>query len=441
MRTAATQLSLVLALGAIASCSGPSPAGRTQCGTSDIGVAGGVVTSPSGASVAFARDVLTTSVTISVCVVEQGRVPHQRSPMIEFAPSTLPLRGSVAITMPSDTVSGVHAELRAAASDLGASVFDVTPAPGGGVVFSSSTLGAVRIMDIVSGMDAGPFGQDAQGLDVNRSDAPRPVGPVVVGPDLTPADYACLGMIATPPMGAPTARTLHVIDWADRGARAGYLARTFPTATWDTSGSCTGYADCSEGTSDASGSATLLIDSGPVWVNVSSPTPTTPSHTASLQWVAGLIVPESATSVEVPVLSQQTQNAITSSTGFSGPMILGHVRDCSDALVQRVRVRLFGAMSGGEILFSPLGGRPITYGNGLGFPAGVTDRTTLDGVYLALNNGVDTDIRVEAWGHLALGGQDVLLSCERVSLIAGQPVLVDMRPLRSSIPSACGSVP
>ena len=233
----------------------------------------------------------------------------------------------------------------------------------------------VGIGDAVPSLfDANISPPDARPVDVNQPDAPRPIGPVVVGPNLDPANYGCLRMTPTPTTGATMPVTLRVVDWSDHGARAGYPVRVFPSATWDTTMSCTGYPGCTEATSDAAGHVSLVIARGRAWVFADASRGTDPTHSAAAQWIAGLDVPAGATTIDVPVLSQHTTSSITTTIDFGGPFALGTVVDCTGAAVQRARVRVFDA-SGNEVLTSPIGRGPaVLYGDGSGFPRTVSDR-------------------------------------------------------------------
>lgn len=443
MRTAALIAGALLAACGIASCSSPAPTQVTQCGSQRVGREGGVVTSPSGASVSIPPGALPAPIDISVCVVEVGHVPRQHSPMIEFAPTSLTVSASFQITMPIDAMAppSLVAELRSTPSDPSTAVFFTIPSGPGLVTFTTSRLGDVRIME-ADVLDGG-FGDDGSfGDDVNRPDAPRPIGPVVVGPDLTPAAYACLGTVPLPTAASPMPVTLHAIDWADRSTRSDYILHSFPTPLWSMPTGCMPDPGCSEGTTDASGDATLMLTSGALWVSTMSIVPTDPSHAAASSWTAALTVSATTTRLDVPVLSQRTQQALVNSVTRGTAFVLGQVRDCDDAVVQRVRVRVFDSDSNTELVQSVFGGPPIVYGNGVGFPAGTGDRTAIDGIYLAIPLQTGSGrMRVEAWGRLVLGGEDVLLACDDASFESGQPILLDLRPLRAGGAGACGSVP
>ncbi len=427
---------------ALGSCTRTATGGLSQCGRGTLGTLGGTVTSPSGASISIPAGALTTLVEVSVCVLAVGRVPRQRSPVIEFGPVDLPVRG-VSLTLPVDDTSSPPnvAEVRRRISDDVVDVLPIASTSPGLATTTSSSLGDVRLMDTLAGLDASV---DASGGadDVNRPDAPRPVGPVVVGPDLTPADYACLGLTPTPAVGPPVAVSVHVVDWADHGARGAYPISAAPSPTsWDGAGSCAGMPDCSTGTSDASGTVSLALVPGRAWFSaVPGSVVADAGHTPVLQWIAGISVAEGTTDLTLPVLSVRTNSVISSSIGFAGQFLLGQVRDCDGAPVQRVRVRIFDA-AGLEQTVSFLGGPAVTYGNGLGFPGGAAERSTGDGLYFAPLNGGGTAMRVEAWGRLALGGSDLLLSCEAVSFPGFAPMLLDLRPLAADAPSTCGSAP
>ena len=292
-------------------------------------------------------------------------------------------------------------------------------------------------------VDSSATSRDVLPVDVNQPDAPRPIGPVVVGPNLDPASYGCLRGRPTPTSGAAMSVTLRVIDWADHAARAGYEVRVFPSATWVTTMSCAGYPGCTEGTSDAAGHVSLAIESGRAWIAVGAFGGGDPTHIAAAQWIAGLDVAAGATTLDVPVLSQRTASSIVMALGFGGPFGLGTVLDCTGAAVQRARVRVF-AEGGTEVLTSPLGmGPEVLYGDGSGLPRGGSDRSAIDGVFVYFGVGTSATpaLRIEAWGRLTLGANDVLLSCEHVSFVNGAAIVANLGPLASDAPPDCGSLP
>lgn len=442
----AIALAAVFALAAalVPACASPAPTRLTQCARQTIGVAGGAIVSPSGAAASFGPGALPTDIEVSICVVEIGHVPRQHSPVVEFGPTDLFVASSVQLTMPIDDTTPLDAiaELRATPSGDLLTSFLTFPAAPGFVTFTAPRFGDFRIMENTTSFDgAVPNDAGAEADDVNRLDAPRPIGPVVVGPDLTPAAYDCLGTLPLPVAGAPTPVTVHVTDWADHTLRADYDLHALPLPAWTEIGGCTDPG-CDMGTSDAAGDATMMLAPGPVWfVSATSATMTRDlGHLAAAAWTAGLVLETGATRIDVPVLSQRTQQAISNALTFGNGFVLGQVRDCDGALVQRVRVRMFDAASDAELLGSFFGGPAVAYGNGVGFPGGTSDRTTLDGIYLGLP-ATGGDVRVEAWGRRVLGGDDVLLGCDVASFASGLPVVLDLRPLRAGAPSTCGSVP
>jgi hypothetical protein len=234
--------------------------------------------------------------------------------------------------------------------------------------------------------------------------------------------------------------TVRVRDWADHLPREGYEVRISPFMALATT-DCSALGDCSQGLTDANGEVVLSTRAGPLFALVPNGTMITDqSHTASQTWSPGLGIASGSTTLEVTALSQRTMALLQSALGFPGTMVLGTIRDCDGAPVQRGRVRVF-ASTGVEVLVSPSGSAAVTYGNGLGFPAGDSDRSTRDGVFLALPTDTEPG-RIEVWGRLTLETPDVLLGCAATSFsLPGGVTLVDLPPLPGDAPVDCGLVP
>ncbi len=431
---------LAAAIG-IAACAGQSPTARSRCISARIGLMGGTLEGAAG-TVVIPRGALASDTDVSLCVVEVGHVPGQFSDMVELSPIERVVGSPVTVTLPitAGSPASLVAEVRATPTSLLLASFPAHRDPTGAfATFEVDRFGDIRLLESSFVTDAGSSPPDTG----ERADAERPVGPVVVGRDLVPADYGCLGRDPTPPTGPARDVRVHVVDWADHGARHDYQVRAASEDDWWTTGSCDGHADCATGTTDAAGDVTLAIAPGPVFFEVADATrgETDMSRVAAMQWFAGVRNAATDSVIDLEAISQRTQIALNNATGFGGTWALGTIRDCAGAPVQRVRVRGFDEAT--EIVTSPIGTRPVAYGNGLGFPGGPATRSTIDGVFFYMpSNTSGFSPRIEAWGRLSIDGPDVLLACERISFLGGNgPTRVDLRPLRSDASPDCGSVP
>lgn len=287
--------------------------------------------------------------------------------------------------------------------------------------------------------DSGPPDAGAP-PDTNRPDAPIPVGRVVVGPDLTPADYTCLGQRATLSPGPVGPAVVHVTDWADHASRAGYRF-TLASSIALTSTDCASLAGCSDQITDASGDVSIAALVQPVFIEFyASDGAINDAHMPAVALVMNRTLAPDATRLEVQSLSQRTQTLMINAAPGNGFRVAGTVHDCAGAPVQRARVRLFDG-AGDEVVLSITSGQAVLYGDGSGTPTRASERTGIDGTYQALSLD-GSDGRIEAWGRLTQDTADVLLGCTPVSFIPiGGVTLVDLDPLAADAPSVCGSRP
>jgi hypothetical protein len=374
---------------------------------------------------------LTSEVDVRLCVLEVGRVPHQHSDMIEIAPTSTPLNGAATLTMPVDDTTPDTAIAQELPTPSSAPAFarEVIHAAGATTVAAFiDEFGDVRVVER-PGAEADASVVD---LDADRIDAPRPLGPLAIGPDLAPADYTCLGMRRTPAPGDAHRVTLRAIDWADGGIRAAYTIRSASSRNgWNTeTGECSVAPDCTSSVADASGEALRSIHSGPVWVSfASSGAMTDASHTPFPTWVSGLAIDDTTTMLDVPALSNVTGSAFRTALGSPTRLALGRVLDCAGQPVQRARIAVFDAL--GSALSNP-----VRYGNGYR-ALGNGQRTVADGLYAFSADGY-LGARVEAWGVLELGGPEVLIACDVAALFDGAAIL-DLRPLGADAMTSCGA--
>lgn len=438
MRSNAVLASLLPAWLLLVSCGTEAAGTLTQCVSRTVGRIGGSLSSPSGAAIEVPPGTFAADVVLSVCVLEVGRVPRQRSPVVRFGPVDRTLGGGVLLTLPIDDASSppTVGEIRRVVSDEAVQTVRLSRIGGGTASFVAPSLGDARLMGTVAD---GPLDAGLRSSDVDRPDAPRPPGPVVTGRDLTPADYACLGQ-RTAPIGAVVSTSLHTLDWADGTPRAGYfLHLTDDPSALDASGGCTG-ASCRDVVSDAWGQVTASLREGPLFLSSTPGTTSTDRfRTAARQWILAATLPVGATTLDVHVLSEHTVSVLATALGPVPRFAVGRIHDCSGALVQRARVRLFDA-DGLEQTSAGLG-PGVVYGDGLGFPSAIPQRSTVDGVYVVPIFPPSAPARMEAWGQLSSGGGDVLLACETVLAPGDAAILADLGPLRGDAPAECGSVP
>ena len=412
----------------LASCSGTPAGGRAHCATARIGPGGGSVVGANGSTLMIAPGSLTSDVEVRLCVLELGRVPHQHSDMIEIAPTSTPLNGAVTLTMPVDDTTPDSALVEELATPSSTPSFSrpVVHTPGAtSVTAFVDAFGDVRVVEL-SGADA------SVDLDSDRIDAPRPLAPLAVGPDLAPADYTCLGMRRTPAAGDTHPVTLRAIDWADGGIRASYTIRSASSRNgWNTAtGTCTDAPDCTSGVTDAAGETPTSLRTGPVWFSsASSGAAADAAHTPFPTWVSGLAIDDTTTVLDVPALSTVTGSALRAAVGNPTRLALGRVLDCAGHPVQRARVVGFDAL--GSALSTP-----VRYGNGFG-GVGTSRRTVADGLYAFPADGYP-GTRIEAWGVLELGGPEVLIACDVAALFDGAAIL-DLRPLGADAMASCGT--
>jgi len=303
------------------------------------------------------------------------------------------------------------------------------------VLLRCAVVGAIALSGCsTSSGDPAPLVDTTPGV-LPPVDANRPRGPVVVGPDLTPADYTCLG--AAEPVGVPMPVAVQLRDWVDDHPHVGLDVRAASAGGWGTSPDCRVIPDCTEAVSDATGHAMMTLRGGRVWLSTSGGMSVDPTQASVPTWIVGLTVPDGATSLLVPVLSQGTLSRLSLQASWS--TALGRVRDCAGAAVHRAHVRAFDAL-GRELPLSTPAMTGVSYANAAAIVVD-DDRTTIDGVFVARFDLLEVS-RIEAWGPRDLGGPEVLLGCETLELGApARASLVDILPLSAHAPEICGSMP
>jgi hypothetical protein len=421
-----------LGLGACSSSSGSD----SECGTALIGPSGGAIVGGGGAALVVPPGALAASTEVSICTLT-GFAPRrdQLSDVVVVRPPSLELAVPATFTLPISSTT-----LREGRIEIGRTVEDGTPvvltelrAASASVSFEHDRFGYLRVFGLPSGpVDAGG---DAN-RDAARSDVgPPPLAPVVVGIDLDPADYSCLGTRDVPANGSLVPVDLHVVDWHDGNFRASYQLRVLLTPPLlDSETDCSFTPDCVFATSDATGHAEVMIPSGPVWIDVVGFDPMgtfiDDRHTPARQAHLPLVVPVEGGPLEIEAVSQRTRGAVGGFVSTS----LGRVRDCRGQRVQRARIRVFDQIGGSEL---PRESSPVTYGSTSGLPFGGTDRTGPDGTFLVDNQTGIASVRLEAWGQLVVGGPEVMLACELREITSGQLVVAELVPAAADRSTSC----
>jgi hypothetical protein len=432
----------LIAFLALVSCSSAASM-DVGCGTARIGPAGGAVVAANGATLVVPPGALSVDTEVSLCALS-GFAPHrdQISDLVVARPPALALAAAASFTIPtaSEIVSDGRVEIGTSVEDAAPLVLTDLRLSASSVSFSADHFGYMRVLGRVPpSVDAGPDSDIDADRDAARGDAgPTPLAPVVVGIDLDPADYSCLGMRVVEPRGDAVAVDVQVVDWQDRSFRASYQFRAVlsPPNPDDGSFDCTGVPDCVFATSDATGHATFMVPSGPVWIDVVSLDPTLTMfpddrHTPTRQVHLPLEVPAAGGAVELEAVSARTQQTVSGFGTHFGQLTMGHVRDCMGQLVQRARLRVFDPRTGAEMVLPEL----FTYGT-TGVPTGGGDRTGADGSFL-IDNRSGTALRIEAWGQLVLDGPEVMLACELREVMSQTLVVGDLLPAAMSRPVSC----
>lgn len=428
---------------ALASCSS-GPAADGSCGSAVIGAAGGAVLAGNGATLVVPPGALSVSTEVSLCALT-GFPPRrdQQAELVVVRPTTLALAAPAAFTIPirSESLSSARIEIGQSLEDDAPVVLTELRASSASVSFEHDHFGYVRVF----GMPLAPIdaGSDGAPPDAPRADSgPPPLAPVVVGIDLDPADYGCLGMRVVGTRGEPVPVDLHVIDWHDRSFRASYQLRVLLTPPNPDLGQidCSATPDCVLATSDATGHAMVTIPSGPTWVDVIQFDPmgtfTDDRHTPARHVHLPIDVPAAGGTVELEALSQRTHTSVGGFTFHFGQLSMGHVRDCDGQPVQRARIRLFDGGTGAELVDTDRRGM-LTYGSTSGLPTGGSDRTGADGTFLVDNQFGVQDLRIEAWGQLVAGGPEVMLACELRAVTSSTMVVGDLLPAAATRTASC----
>ncbi len=414
----------------LASCT-RAPDADAACGTAVIGASGGAVVAPNGATLVVPPGAIPSATEVSICSLTDFTPRRdQQSELVVVRPPSLALArpATFTIRLQTETLSSGRVEIGQSLDDSAPVVITDIRLGVASVSFDHDHFGYMRVL----GLATAPVDS---GVDPNR-DAARPdagpprLAPVVVGIDLDPANYACLGTRVISPTGALVPVELRVIDWQDRAPRASYQLRAIlappnPDLEFD----CSTTPDCVMATSDASGAAAVTLPSGPVWFDVVQFDPMgmfiDDRHAPVRQVHFPIDVPVGGGVVELEAVSQRTHTAVGGFTIHFGQLAMGHVRDCDGQAVQRARVRVFDETEGAEITDT---GGMLTYGTTSGLPTGGGVRTGADGTFLVDNFVGVQSVRLEAWGQLVLDGPEVMLACELRAVTSSTIVIGDLLP-------------
>jgi hypothetical protein len=261
----------------------------------------------------------------------------------------------------------------------------------------------------------------------------------------SPADFACRGMNAAPTGGDAVTFTGLVEDFFNGMPVEGLTVQFFPNNMPSTDGTC---ADpCVEVTSDGSGNVELTAPEGGWYAyrveageGLQAGTPA--DYIEAVQ--SNVVVPAAGGTENLIAVSSSTRNTILNLLGVmqepGTATITGQVFDCTGLPVANAQVRLFD--EGGEIdLGTGSTGPRAFYFNGDSFPSAPQRMTNTDGLYGAANVPIPANdtVRVEIWGALTDGGEMELLGCEETVAIADGITVINIDPLRSDAPAACGS--
>jgi hypothetical protein len=429
----------------LGSCSSGAPL-DTTCGSATIGPSGGAVLATNGATLVVPRGALSTETEVTLCSL--GAFAPRRdqlSDLIVVRPTSLALAMPASFTIPirSETLSDGRVEIGQSVDDDAPVVLTAVRSGSDSASFEHDHFGYVRVFGTPSAPhDAGVDGS----RDAARGDAgPLPLAPVVVGIDLDPADYSCMGTRVVPDSGDMVAVELRLIDWEDGLFRASYQFRALASPpTPDTMFDCFSTPDCT--TTDATGHASLMLPAGPIWIDVLSFDPsgtfTDDRHQPARNVHLPVIVPPGGGAIDVETISARTAASVGVTTGTHfGQVTMGRVLDCNGDLVQRARIRAFDDRTRSE-LFDAGDGLLYTYGTTSGIPIGGRDRTGADGTFLVdVRDDPSRSIRLEAWGQLVAGGPEVMLSCElrRVTTLSfvGVTVIGDLLPAAANRSTTC----
>ncbi len=392
--------------------------------------------SPSGASVTFGADAVSAGTTITLCTVVAGRAAGQRSEMFELTISP-PARAALVVTLPvDDGVVAADVEQASSATSRFQRVATSTVSEGS-ATFSTMDAGFYRLTT-PSAMDGAAPIADAgiAAEDVNRPDAPRAIGPVVVGPDLAPARYDCLGADAIGGPGPAVDVDVEVRALFDQVPRARASLVASPVPRWDQPVDCT---TCPGGTTDDAGHVTMALAPGRYWIYVGS-SGGSPTYDLSEAWIAGVPVASGARSLVVSGVTIH-DDVILRNLSQGLAYAVGRVLDCDARAVQRAEVRIYDARTGAPVALALDGGPAARYASHGGLPIVAADRTALDGSFLALRAPGSSELRLEAWGRRSADASDELLGCQIVSLDGDRAVVADLLPLSADASPGCGTSP
>lgn len=285
--------------------------------------------------------------------------------------------------------------------------------------------------------DAGPW--YPEDLPVVAWGTVDPADPGGIDPaTAAPADFSCLGMVATRMTVAPVRTDVVVNDFQTGRPVPGLCIRGFPNDAVTDAG-----CDASAGITDVNGRA-FVEHAANGWGTLD--VLARPDPDPAIAFARSLTV--NATGNIAVAISGATLNLVPTVLGRSrveGSAILGSLLlDCAPVphAVYGVVFRVARA-DGSYIDGGPARGDPrYAYSNGRSLPLRDQRWTHVDGGMFAVNLPVPSDgspVFLEAWGRLTDGAPPTLLACERGRIIAdGVTLFYATQPLRSDPPPCPG---
>lgn len=256
---------------------------------------------------------------------------------------------------------------------------------------------------------------------------------------LTPADYSCLGALATPDDGGGLVSFDAIVTEFQGIPLAGVTVQFFPDNDPSADRSCTGT--CSELVSDGGGTVSVSDNEGS-WYAYRIPFQMNLNLIEVVQVNAVAPFPDMGSETFVG-LSLSTFDTLASLLGVTPEggtaTIFGWVMDCAGMRIANAIVRLFDGDDEIVLGFTETGARELYFiGDGL-VPSASQRMTHVDGLYGATNVPLPFDnlVRVEIWGTLSAGGAAELLGCEQVPLVEDGVTIVNVGPTRSDGPADC----